>query len=80
LLDRIVDASSPSVITAYEGRIGKLERERLLLRERAAKTLPPKGRFEEFIEQSLAFLAKPWNIYENCSLLLKQTVLRLSIY
>ena len=78
LLDRIVDASSASVITAYEGRIGKLERERLLLRERAAKTLPPKGRFEEFIELSLDFLAKPWNIYENGSLLLKQTVLRLA--
>ncbi len=78
LLDRIIDASSPSVITAYEGRIGKLERERLLLRERAAKTLPPKGRFEEFIELSLDFLAKPWNIYENGSLLLKQTVLRLA--
>jgi hypothetical protein len=32
----------------------------------------------EFIELSLDFLAKPWNIYENGSLLLKQTVLRLA--
>ena len=78
LLDRIVDASSPSVISAYEGRITKLERERILLTEKAARTVPPKGRFEEFIELSLEFLSKPWNLYENGSLALKQTVLRLA--
>ena len=78
LLDRIVDASSPSVISAYEGRIAKLEREKILLAERAARTVPPKGRFEEFIELSLEFLSKPWNLYENGSLALKQTVLRLA--
>lgn len=78
LLDRIVETSSPSVISAYEGRIAKLEREKILLAERATQTVPPKGRFEEFIELSLDFLAKPWNIYENGSLLLRQTVLRLA--
>ena len=65
LLDRMVDASSPSVITAYEGRIGKLERERLLFRERAGKTLPPKGRFEEFIELSLDFSGKSLEYIRN---------------
>ena len=43
----------------------------------AARTVPPKDRFEELIDLSLEFLTKPWNIYENGSLLLKQTVLRL---
>lgn len=77
LLDRIVDASSATVVTAYEKRIGKLEREKILLAERSSRIVPPKGRFEEFIELSLEFLARPWNIYENGSLALKQTVLRL---
>ncbi|WP_373086912.1 recombinase family protein [Sneathiella sp.] len=78
LLDRIVDASSPSVIGAYEGRIAKLEREKILLNEQTRRIIPPKGRFEEFIELSLEFLSTPWNIYDNGDLLLKQTVLRLA--
>ena len=78
MLDRILDASSPSVVSAYEGRITKLEREKILLNEKAERIVPPKGRFEEFIELSLEFLARPWNIYENGSLALKQTVLRLA--
>ena len=78
LLDRIIDASSPSVVSAYEGRIAKLEREKIVLAERADRIVPPKGRFEEFIELSLDFLARPWFIYENGPLALKQTVLRLA--
>ncbi|WP_152477087.1 recombinase zinc beta ribbon domain-containing protein [Roseovarius sp. THAF9] len=78
LLDRIVDASSPTVVTAYEKRISKLEREKIRLTDRASRVVPPKGRFEEFIELSLEFLARPWNIYENGSLAMKQTVLRLA--
>ena len=78
MLDRIVDASTPSVVSAYENRIGKLEREKLLLRERVGSIVPPGGRFEEFIELSLLFLANPWNLYENGDLPMKQTVLRLA--
>ncbi|SMO99741.1 hypothetical protein SAMN06265173_1605 [Thalassovita litoralis] len=78
LLDRILDASSPSVVSAYEGRIAKLEREKILLSEKAVQVVPPKGRFEEFIELSLEFLSRPWNIYENGNLALKQTVVRLA--
>ncbi len=43
LLDRVVDASSPSVVSAYETRIEKLEREKIVLAERVARTVPPKG-------------------------------------
>ncbi len=78
LLDRIMDATSPSVIGAYEARIDKLEREKILLTERVDQIMPPKGRREESIEPVLEFLSKPWNLYENGSLLLKRTVLRLT--
>lgn len=77
LLDRIVEAASPSVIQAYEKRIDKLERQKIRLSEQSARSVPPQGRFEEFIEHALHFLANPWNIYEKGSLVLKRTVLKL---
>ncbi len=78
LLDRIVEASSASVVGAYEKRIEKLEREKLLLAEKAAQSVPPQGRLEEVIEHALAFLANPWDIYEKGSFALKRTVLKLA--
>src|SRR5690606_25812393 len=36
LLDRIVEATSPTVISAYEARLSKLEREKLVLSEKVA--------------------------------------------
>lgn len=78
LLDRIVESSSSSVISALEKRVEKLEREKLLVAEKAETMVPAKGRFGESIELALRFLANPWNIYENGSLPLRQTVLRLA--
>ncbi|MFT4014270.1 MAG: zinc ribbon domain-containing protein, partial [Paracoccus sp. (in: a-proteobacteria)] len=78
LLDRIVDATNPTVIGAYEKRIEKLERERFVLAERVVQSVPPKGRLEEVIELSLKFLSSPWNIYKNGSHAMRQTVLRLA--
>lgn len=62
LLDRVMEAGSQSVIRAYEKRIDGLERQKIILAEKASKTLPPKGRLEECIELTLKFLANPWNI------------------
>ncbi len=78
LLDRIMDASSPSVIKAYEKRIGELERQTIRLTEQAEKAVPSQGRLSEFIEPALEFLASPWNIYKNGSFALKRTVLKLA--
>jgi hypothetical protein len=39
-------------VSAYEGLITMLEREKILLGEKAERIVPPKGRFEEFIELS----------------------------
>jgi site-specific DNA recombinase len=78
LLDRLIEAASPSVVKAYESRIEKLEREKLVLAERASRTLPEKGRLEEFIELSLTFLANHWNIWNNGPPALRQAVLRLA--
>ncbi len=78
MLERIIETDNPVVIKAYEGQIAKLERKKLLLAEKMAQTVPPKGRLEEFIEPALEFLGNPWNLYENGSLAFKRTVLRLA--
>ena len=78
MLDRIVEANSASVVSAYETRIEKLERDKIVLQERIAKSIPPKGRLEDCIELSLKFLSSPWKIWKNGDYALRQTVLRLA--
>ena len=78
MLDRIVEANSASVIAAYESRIDKLEKDKLILRERIAKTVPEKGRLEDCIELSLKFLSSPWNLWKSGDFATRQTVLRLA--
>ncbi|MEM9762817.1 MAG: hypothetical protein AAF968_09935 [Pseudomonadota bacterium] len=57
LLDRIVAADSPAVIGAYETRIAKLERDKLLWAEKAATGHAPRRPFDEMLEHALSFLA-----------------------
>ena len=78
MLDRIVEANNASVVSAYESRIEKLEREKLVLQERIGKSVPPKGRLEDCIELSLSFLSSPWNLWKNGDLAMRHTVLRLA--
>ncbi|MEM9099035.1 MAG: recombinase family protein [Pseudomonadota bacterium] len=78
LLDRIVEATSTSVVRAYEQRIEKLEREKLSLTEKASKSVPEEGRYEELIEHALGFLANPWKLYKKGGYALKRTVLKLA--
>ncbi len=78
LLDRIVEARSPTVIAAYEARIDKLERQKRALASREVEAVPETGRLEECIELALGFLSNPWKIYEKGSFAVRQTVLKLA--
>ena len=80
LLDRIIEASSDSVVAAaaYEKRIAKLEREKLLAQEQLSKTGQPKHTLEESFEHALQCLSNPWGIWQNADLALKKTVLGLA--
>ncbi len=78
VLERIMSASNTTVITAYETKVEKLEREKLILAEKLAKGPVTQGKFDQFIEHSLVFLANPWNLWRSGSFTLKQTVLRLA--
>lgn len=78
LLDRIVEATTPSVIKAYEKRIANLEREKLILEERASKTHKPQRSFEEMFELAMYFLANPQKLWEKGNLHEKRMVLRMA--
>jgi site-specific DNA recombinase len=78
LLDRIVEAESPTVIGAYENRIAELESTKLLLKDKMARAAQPKRDFDESFRNALAFLASPWNLWKNGSLSDKKMALRLT--
>ncbi|WP_251363826.1 recombinase family protein [Epibacterium ulvae] len=78
LLDRVVDADSPTLITAYEKRIEKMEREKLILDEKLQNQGKPMHTFEQMFEHALQFLSNPWKIWKSGNLIAQRTVLRLA--
>lgn len=77
LMDRIVEASSVSMITAYERRVEKLQREKLIAAEKLQQKPGPKRPFEEMFELACDFLSSPWNIWNAESLAGRRMVLRM---
>lgn len=82
LLDRIVDARTPSEISAYETRIAKMERQKLLIAEKLANERQQgrkqAGTFEELFERAWEFLSSPCKIWGFNHLTLHRKVLRLA--
>lgn len=77
-LERIVDAKVPTVIAAYEERIAKLEDEKIVIRERAAKVSRPASNFDDVVRTAVAFLANPCNLWRSGRLEDRQAVLKLT--
>ncbi|MGJ8527454.1 recombinase family protein [Maritalea sp.] len=78
LLDRIMSTTNTTVITAYEKKINDLELQMSLAQERLGNSAIPKGRFEDFIEHALNFLANPYKLWESGKPHLQSMVLRLA--
>ena len=78
VLERIVEASSPSVIRAFEEKVERLENEHLVLIERSQSGQRSGYTFDELFEHSLDFLASPWNIWQSGRFDLQRLVLRLA--
>ncbi len=78
LLNRIMEATSPAVIGAYEDKIARLERDKTKLSEKLVRHVPEQGTFDEMLELSCQFLANPWKLWETGNMTLKRTVLRLT--
>lgn len=77
LLDRIVSASSDSVIGAYEKKLSSLEADKARLQDMQRYHRPPEKSFEEKLELLLTFLANPWKIWETGHITMRRTVLKL---
>lgn len=78
LLERILDASVPSVISAYESRIPKLEEEKLVIREKLMSGAKPANSFEKSLRTVLSFLANPYSLWVSGCLEERRTVLKLA--
>jgi site-specific DNA recombinase len=77
-LTRIVESSVPSVITAYEDRVRRLEEEKHALKERLATSTRPATSFDGALRTAFAFLASPSNLWKTGRLEDRQTVLKLT--
>ncbi|WP_208354661.1 recombinase family protein, partial [Pseudaestuariivita rosea] len=77
LLDRIIDTDSRTLIAAYEKRIEKMERQKLILDEKLTKQQEIQRPFGEMFEHAMAFLANPWKLWQTGHIALQNTVLRL---
>ncbi len=78
LMDRIVEASSLTVIEAYEKRIGKHEADKFILNEQIAEMAKPKKAFEETFRTAFAFLSSPVKFWRSGELKAKKIVLKLT--
>lgn len=78
LLSRILDASNPTVIQAYESKVADLERHKRVLADQLAREATPKGKAEDHLEPALTFLANPWKLWETGHITLRRTVLKLA--
>ncbi|QQG35157.1 MAG: recombinase family protein [Micavibrio aeruginosavorus] len=77
-LDRIADAEVPSVVSAYEKRIKRLEDQKIVLAEKIAKSGRPVRSFDETLRTAFEFLANPWNLWASDRLEDKRAVLKLA--
>lgn len=78
LVDRIMDSESTAVITAYEKRVTRLEREKAMLSENAKQTPENRGKFEDVLELALCFLANPYKLWASGDLANRRLVLKMT--
>ncbi|MBO6687522.1 MAG: recombinase zinc beta ribbon domain-containing protein [Henriciella sp.] len=78
LVDRVVQAESPTLISAYEARITELEKRKAQLGEQLETRTTPKGSLKSKTRTALAFLANPCEIWRNGRYEDRRAVLKLS--
>ena len=78
VVDRIISGGNPTVISAFEQRIAKLEAEKMVLMEKASQAPEPKRGFDELFEHACTFLSNPWKLWESPRLEDKRLVLKLA--
>ncbi len=77
-LDQIVECTSTTVQRAFERKVEKLERDKLIIEEKLSQKLGPKRSFDEMFELAMQFLANPWKLWASDRIEDKRTVLKLA--
>lgn len=77
LLERIVDASSDSVVKAYERKIKELETQKTLMQEKIASCGKPLKSFSETYRTAFDFLSDPCKLWHSPRLEDRRAVLKL---
>ena len=78
MVERLIEAESKSVVAALEKKITELERQKLVLAERAASEGAPRIPFAKMFELACAFLANPCYIWRTGRFELQRLVLKLT--
>ena len=78
LLDRIVEASTPSVIVAYERRIAGLEKDKLIIIEKLQENAAPRANASEQFEPAFRFIENPHELWASERMEHKKLVLKLT--
>ncbi|MEZ5492362.1 MAG: recombinase family protein [Gammaproteobacteria bacterium] len=78
LLDRIVDAESTSVISAYEKRIGELQLEKQIMQEKIASCGRPLKDFDESFRTAMEFLSNPHELWASGHIENRHAVMKLT--
>ena len=77
-VDKVVDATNPRVVKAFEKRIEELDRMQLVLRERAANAGQPVHPFSQMFELSMRFLSNPCVLWKSERFDVQRLVLKLA--
>ncbi|MCG7492509.1 hypothetical protein [Thalassobius sp. Cn5-15] len=73
-----MNATNDAVISAYEQKIGLLEKDKTRLHDTLIHQAPAPKRYDEAPELSLRFLSSPWKLWKSGQILLHRTLLRLA--
>ncbi|MCK5373958.1 MAG: recombinase, partial [Alphaproteobacteria bacterium] len=77
-LNRIVEADSTPLITAYENQVRTLEEQRITLKEKVSNCGRPLQPFDEAFRTAIEFLGNPHKLWASNKLEHKRTVLKLA--
>ena len=78
VVDRLLEAETDTVVSAYETRIERMQHDKRLIENRIKNAGKPSASFEETFELAMRFLSNPWKIWDMGHLGLRRTVLRLA--
>ncbi len=78
LSDRLVEAESSTVMSAFERKIRKLESRRVELAEKLSTDAKPLHTWEDLFEHAMEFLSNPWKLWRSDRYEDKRAVLKLT--